>query len=140
MFDEFIEFPLAGTTPDMLDVYRNQACADGCILQIRASSTIDWADTADLELSWESRPDEWFYAELEYNHEERIAMTRLVEYNDETWDAIVDLGTIILKLQDGTMSAELRPVTLSGYNAFRSIRPNPDVPDAGFERTSQERE
>jgi hypothetical protein len=140
LFGGYLDFPLAGTEPRFFYVYRHPACSERCTLQIRASETINWSDTSDTAVSWENRPDEWLFAEVEYNHDERMARTRLVEYNEETWDAVVDVGIIRIRLQDRVMTAAPDSATLSGYNRFRSIRPNPDVPDAGIERTSQERE
>ena len=137
---DFIFRSVRISEPVNFHLYTDIACGAGCTLQIWASPTMEWPDTRNPEPSWENNPDDWHFVEVELRHDERLALTGLREFNPDTAEVVVGIGGIVLSFDGQSLTARFEEVSVRGIDVAAARNLPSNGPDAGFERTPQERE
>jgi len=128
------EYSFSYSSPP-LDAYsafmtRDNCNVEECLLQLwYTPQTI--SDTRQTELLWEQSPQEWKYTEFRYREEERRALSSVVEYDELTGNAIVEIAMLALIVEGDQFRVEYRPHRYEAVDYDHASRRSP-TSDAGM--------
>lgn len=85
------------------------ACATEpeCVIHVYYSED-EILDSSERERFWEESPDNWLSAEFVYRLEDRLALSTMRDFNDETGTAVLDYAMVTLVVSDGELSVSLQ--------------------------------
>jgi hypothetical protein len=117
---------------------RGERCKDECSLRFyyteqefngRDGQISDWErDRGDLRM-WDEAPELWRYAEFEYRFSDRVDVSFVESFDDETGRGVLQLGLVTIDLSGDGMVVEMRahPFDVFDWNHPAITSPVPDV-------------
>lgn len=124
------EISFASIGSGWLASYDSFHCDTPCTLRVYASPTVRFDGVTDTDLSWEAQPNLWLYTEVDFDPAWRAETNRLLEYDPDTMDAVAALLVMWIRIDGDTLTAEMGPYEIEGYNLAREYMS--DGSDAGY--------
>ena len=119
-------------------VDRPVLCEEACTLRFyyteqefngRDGQISDWErDHGDL-LMWDEAPELWRYAELEYRFSDRVDVSYIESFDDETGRGVLQLGLVTFDVSGEDVVVEVRPHRVDVLDYRHPAIAPPRIPD-----------